>query len=70
MMSSILRFERAADVRKQDKKGDLKAIWFMKMLPFSLNVQFISVHMQGEDCKVRLMSMAETYAVIHHHNKA
>lgn len=70
MMSPIFRFERAADVRKQDKKGDLKTIWFMKTLPFILNVQFISVHMRGEDCKVRLMSMAETYAVIHHHNKA
>lgn len=52
------------------KKGDLKTIWFMKTVPFNLNVQFISVHMQGEDCKVRLMNMAETYAVIHHHNKA
>lgn len=70
MMSPIFRFERAADVRKQDKKGDLKTIWFMKTLPFNLNVEFISVHMRGEDCKVRLMSMVETYAVIHHHNKA
>lgn len=69
-MSPIFRFERAADVRKQDKKGDLKIIWFMMMLSFSLNVQFTSEHMQGEDCKVRLMSMAETCAVIHHHNKA
>lgn len=42
------------------KKGDLKTIWFMMMLPFSLIVQFISEHMQGEDCEVRLMSMAET----------
>lgn len=69
-MSPIFRFKRAADVRKQDKKVDLKTIWFMMMLPFSLNVQFISEHMQGEDCKVRLMDMAEICAVIHHHNKA
>lgn len=69
-MSPIFRFERAADVRKEDKKVDLITIWLMMMLPFSLNVQFISEHIQGEDCKVRLMGMAETCAVIHHHNKA
>lgn len=69
-MSPIFRFERATDIRRQDKKGDLKTIWFMMMLPFSLNVRFISEHMQDEDCKVRLMSVAETCAVIHHHNKA
>lgn len=64
MMPPIFRRE------SKIKKGDFKTIWFLRTPSFRVNVQFISVHMQGEGCKVRLMSMTETYAVIHHHNKA
>lgn len=71
LMSPIFSIEGAADVRKQNrKKNYFKTIWLKRTLPFRLHVQFISVHMQCQDYKVRLMSMAKPYAVIHHHNKA
>lgn len=70
MMSPFSESKEQLMSESKITKGDLKIIWFTRALPFRLNDQLISMHMQGENCKVRLMNMAETYTVNHHRNKA